>query len=203
MEIFRNEKAIEEKNSQENLPKEISLESQITKFIDDLIYLGNNNPFGKKPYMDFRESAGKNRSPELDAMIKRHGYDLGVAYCLIGLQDILKCCERGFGIDFDLPTTGSTQSFWRDTKAEYKSDKPSPYSIGIYQKGSEWKGHAVLCLGPINNQEFSTFEFNTSPDAGAEIVRDGQGCYFKTRPLAGYGDMKLKGFVNIFKAIKQ
>jgi hypothetical protein len=205
LEIFRNEKIDEKENNKETLPEKVieqSLDKKIFKFIDDLIYLGTNNPFTKKPYMDFRESSGKNSSPDLDPLIKRNGGSFADPYCLFGQQDILRAIERSFGIEFDLPKTGSTQKFWGLVKPEYKTQTPKPYTIGIYKKADEYKGHAVLCLGQIDSKTFSTFEFNTSPDAGQEIVRDGQGCYFKTRPLAGYGDMKLLGFVDIIKAIK-
>lgn len=175
---------------------------EICDFIDNLVYEGSKNPFTKVAYMNFRESAGKNRSTELDAMIKRNGGNLGDAYCMFGQQDILRAIEKQFNVKFDLPKGGSTQSFWRDTKAEYKTQNAGPYYIGIYKRGTTWTGHAVQSRGTINSKEFSTFEFNTSPSAGQEIVRDGEGCYFKIRPFAGYGDMKLLGFVDIFKAMK-
>jgi len=193
------EKVDKDKTSQEVRHKQFK---EIAAYIEELITKGTNNPFTKTPYKDLRESQGKNRSKDLDALILRNGGKLADPYCLYGLQDILRAVEIKFNIKFDLPKAGSTQSFFNRTKPEYKTSEPLSYSIGIYQKGDEYKGHAVLCLSKIDSEDFSTFEFNTSPEQGKNIERDGQGCYFKTRSLEGYDDMRLRGFVDIFKAIK-
>jgi hypothetical protein len=201
--IFKEVEAIEKSQSSTTPKVEKSLEQQAVEFIEEIIHAGKTNPLTKTAYMNFRESEGYNRSKDIDPMILRNGGTLGIPYCMFGQQDILRAVEKKFNVKFDLPKTGSTQKFWADTKAIYKTQTPVPYSIGIYQKGDLWKGHAVQCRGSVNSKEFATFEFNTSPDAGPDIVRDGQGCYFKVRPLSGYGDMKLKGFVDIFKAMRK
>jgi len=125
-----------------------------------------------------------------------------VGNCMFGCQDILRAVEIKFNIKFDLPKTGSTQKFFNNTKPEYKTSTPDRLMIGIYQHGDEYKGHAIWCLGKQDKKQVATFEFNTSPDAGKEVIRDGQGCYFKTRNIEGYGDMRMRGFVDILKAIK-
>lgn len=200
---------IHEKDSKEKVDKDKTSQEvrhpqfkEIAAYIEELITKGTNNPFTKTPYKDFRESQGKNRSKELDALIIRNGGKLADPYCLYGLQDILRAVEIKFKIKFDLPKTGSTQSFFNRVNSIYKTSEPLPYAIGIYQKGDEYKGHAVLCLSKIDAEDFSTFEFNTSPEQGKIVERDGQGCYFKTRSVEGYDDMRLRGFVDIFKAIK-
>lgn len=183
-------------------PKDI--QKEISEYIDQLVYKGEDNPFTKTPYMNFKETSGNNRSEELDQLILRNGGKLGYPYCLYGQQDILRAVEIKFKVKFDLPVTGSTQKFFNETKTEYISIEPLKYSIGIFrQKKDPTKGHAVQVRTKIDNKQFSTFEFNTSPQIDNEIVRDGEGCYFKVRQLAGYNEMELRGFVDIFKAIKK
>ncbi|HEY9705661.1 MAG TPA: hypothetical protein V6C58_24695 [Allocoleopsis sp.] len=194
--LFEVEK-VEQKNNDEKLIKEIC------DFIEEIIHTGKNNPFTKTAYMNFKESNGNNRSKDIDEMNKRNGVSLGAPYCMTGIQDIMRAVEKKFNVKFDLPATPSTQEFWTKSKTDYKLTSPKTFTVAIFRKGETWQGHAALCLGAINSQEFSTFEFNTSPQATSEIIRDGEGCYFKVRPVAGYGDMKLRGFVDIFKSMKK
>lgn len=182
----------------------VDLVKEISDYIDQLIYKGTDNPFTKLPYMNFRETFGNNRSEELDKLIIRNGGKLADPYCLYGQQDILRAVELKFKIKFDLPKTGSTQKFFNNTKPEYITNLPLKYSIGIFrQKKDPTRGHAVHVRTQIDTKQFSTFEFNTSPQVNQEIVRDGEGCYFKVRQLVGYNEMELRGFVDIFKAIKK
>lgn len=155
------------------------------------------------PYKNYRETKGKNRSPEIDKMILAQGGNLGEPYCIYGIQSVLDEIRSKFNVEIDLPETGSSQSFWSNTKSEYKIDKPCALSIGIYQNGNSWTGHGVIALSEIDSSNnFKTFEFNTSA-SGNDIVRDGQGAGYMKRPLKGYGVMHTKGFVDIFKAIKR
>ncbi len=199
-----NEEISKDKDEKDKTSQKVrhKLESEIAAYIDDLIMKGAQNPFTKTPYKDFRESEGKNRSKDIDALIIRNGGNMADAYCMFGCQDILRSVEIKFNIKFDLPKTGSTQKFFNNTKPEYKTSTPDRLMIGIYQHGDEYKGHAIWCLGKQDKKQVATFEFNTSPDAGKEVIRDGQGCYFKTRNIEGYGDMRMRGFVDILKAIK-
>lgn len=197
-------KAIADAFSTKKIDPPKDLHKEICDYIDEIIYKGTNNPLTKTAYMNFRETSGKNSSPDLDPMILRNGGKLGYPYCMYGQQDILRAVEMKFKVKFDLPKTGSTQKFFNETKQEYKINFPKPYSIGIYrQKQDPTKGHAVQVRTQIDEKQFSTFEFNTSPQSESEIVRDGEGCYFKVRQITGYSKMELRGFVDIFKAIKK
>lgn len=185
-------------------PSELqTLIPQIQSYIENLLTKGTKNPFTKTPYMAIREEFGKNRGKELDALILRNGGSLGDPYCVFGLQDILRATEINFNIEFDLPRGGSVVSFYNQVKAEYKGLLPRPYSIACYRYDQSWQGHAGLSLSKVGIQEHSTFEFNTSPNATEEIVRDGEGAYFKVRNIQGFGKMKLMGFVYIMEAIKK
>lgn len=179
------------------------IKRELVNYIEGLIYKGIDNPFTTTPYMNFRETQGKNRSPDLDAMITRNGGKLGDPYCVFGLQDILRACEKRFKCEIDLPKTGGVLNLWQNTKPEFKTQTPRPFTIGCYRKGESLHGHAILCFGEINNKELSSFEFNTSPNADPEIIRDGEGCYFKVRQTQGFGAFKLLGFIDIFDAIRR
>jgi hypothetical protein len=169
--------------------------------IEDLIDVGLSNPFTKKPYIAWRETKGKNRSPEIDAMILRNGGKPGDPYCMYGVQDMLRILEKRYRFKFDLPKTGSTQKFFNETNPAYISKTPIPYSIAIYKKGNTGLGHAAWCLWRVRDSEkIRTFEFNTSDNDQGD-ARDGEGCYTKIRNIGGFGSMELRGFVNIFKAI--
>lgn len=180
-----------------------SIEPLITKQIEAMIVKGEQNPFTKTPYMNFRENGWQNRSSDLDEMMKRQDQSLGAAYCLIGIQDILRAVESVQKIHFDLPKTGSTQRFFDQTKEEYKITEPKPLAIAIWRLKGTSSGHAGLCLGRATNGRFPTFEFNTSPQDTDAIERNGEGAYFKSRLLGGFEQMELRGFVDIIKAIKQ
>lgn len=168
----------------------------LRSFVKNIIDLGTLNHFTKTPYILFRESAGKNRSVDIDAMIKRNGGTLGDPYCVFGIQDILRNLETEFGVTIDLPKTGGVLKLWEGTKNQYKTQDPSEISIGCYQKADTRFGHAVLVLntGP---KYISTFEFNTSDNSDDSIVRDGEGAHYKNRIIEGIGEMKLLGFIDI------
>jgi hypothetical protein len=175
----------------------------LNAYIEGLIYKGADNPFTSTAYMNFRETHGKNRSPDIDAMITRNRGQLGDPYCVFGIQDILRCVEKRFNCVVDLPKTGGVLKLWQNTKDEYKTKTPKAFTIACYQQGATLFGHAMFSFGPVNDKEFSSFEFNTSPNADNEIIRDGEGCYFKLRRTEGFGNFKPLGFIDILEAIKR
>lgn len=175
----------------------------ITKYVVDLINGTEKNPLQQGlVYKNLKETNGNNRSPDLDKMILRQGGRLGEPYCLYIQQDILDCIRLKFNCIIRLSEGGGTQDFFDSTSDMYISEKPLPLSIGIYQnKDDEEKGHAVLCLSYMNSHnEFTTFEGNTSSD-NHDVVRDGEGCYFKSRKL-DYPSKRIRGFIDIYSAIR-
>lgn len=209
-EVFKNEQANKKTIDKEDDKKTnqdevvlVPLEKQISDFVNQIIQKGVGNPLTNTPYMNFRETEGKNRSKDIDALILRNGGELGDLYCMYGVQDILRAIELKFKIKFDLPKTGSTQDFFTQTKEAYKVSSPIPFSICIFKLLKGTGGHAALCLNKPDQNTFTTFEFNTSPQIGEQVERNGEGCYFKSRPLHGYSNMVIRGYVDIFKAIKK
>jgi hypothetical protein len=187
----------------DNKPSEPGRPTRVEVFTYMTHLIETESPYGKA-YKMWRETGGKNRSPELDRMIIEMGGHLGDSYCLFGIQSIMRAIEEKFDCIFDLPHTGSTQTFWQKSKEIYKVQTPGPLQVGIYQHGDTWQGHAVLPQGFLFNQKlFKTFEFNTDAHDASKVVRDGQGCGYIVRSMTGSGDMHLKGFVDIYLAIKR
>lgn len=156
-----------------------------------------------RPYEHVRETNGKNRSPLIDKIITGNGGSLGSAYCCYGVQQVLSDVEAAYkklGVDvhFDIPSGGSTQTLWAKTKPEYKFALPKAASLVVWRHTPS-TGHIGICLSGNNGGKFETFEFNTSADSTA-IVRDGEGAYYKNRPL--HGSMELLGFIDLQKAMK-
>lgn len=144
-----------------------------------------------------QETHGKNRSPKLDAMIKRQGGTLGDPYCLFGIQDIDDSVSAALGTKSLLPEGGGTQLFFEQCEKKFPhliSKKPQPGWIGIYQyKANPGKGHAVIAASAANaDGTYLTLEFNTD-GAGS---RDGDGCWKRSRNIAGDSSLRLRGFVN-------
>ena len=150
------------------------------------------------------ETAGKNRASWIDPMVKYFHGNLGDPYCAYGILFVLFVKVKEYylvhyneHIDFNLPMTGSTQKLWNDSSKRYHTDKAKPGSIAIWKKKGTYRGHAAFCLSYSDQGIFKTFEFNTSSKNSLEVVRDGEGAYYKTRDMDGYSDMQLLGFIDL------
>lgn len=182
--------------------KKLPTRAEVDSFVRGIIEGTVANPQTSYPYDGIRETDGKNRSLAIDGIIRRQGGAMGEPYCLYGIQDILDAIRKKFDVIIDLPEGGSTQSFWNDSNKTYKTQLPSPLCIGIYRKGDTWQGHAVLAMGNATTAGvYDTFEFNTSLSA-TMLERDGEGCGFRTRNVNGYIGYSLRGFVDIYAAMK-
>lgn len=194
-------------NTQQNPSPSDQLEIQKTPQVDSIKLIDAIN-FCIKPYESLRETNGKNRSPIIDKIITNHGGALGSAYCCYGVQQLLDDVvayykSKGQSIKFDIPKGGSTQNLWALAKAEYKQSAPKPASLVVWRHMKNTStGHIGTCLSFADHDEFKTFEFNTSPDS-SQIVREGEGAYYRNRPLKDVGDMHLLGFIDLEKAIKK
>jgi len=162
-------------------------------------------PVQNGPFKIIRETKGKNRSAEIDALIKRQGGTLGDPYCAWGQQEILDELCAYYGIDrkkVKLNEGGSCDSLFKklDKAKKYRVSSPSPlcWVIFIYPSG---KGHIEMCLATADGKgNFRAFGFNTTAK-GAEVVRDGQGAGYTLRSVKGYGDAKVRGYFDVYQAI--
>jgi len=151
-------------------------------------------------YIGISESDGPNRSPQIDSFNKFMKVPLGSAYCLSGLWYALDNIAQIYGaININLPKTGHCLTFARDTKPIYKSKNPEPGDFGIYQMGGTASGHAVY-VQKILNDQIKTVEFNTV-GSDKKMIREGDGCFYRERPIVGIGNMKLVTFVRVIDAL--
>ena len=184
-------------------PAGIPTREEMLQVVLDLIS-GKIRPRIGFGYADIRETQGKNRSPALDTLIRRQGGALGDPYCQFGLQEMLDDLCAHYKINrksVRLPEGGSTQSVFESTPKEFKHSQPLPMRWVTWRKGDSWRGHVGIVTGPVKNGLFQTFEFNTGPGPG--VVRDGDGAFFKSRDLDGYGDMRLRGYIDVYQAVTE
>jgi hypothetical protein len=171
------------------------------------IYLNlcHNMRGGVTPYKKIRETAGKNRSREIDALILQQGGSLGEPYCVYGQQQAIDDICSTLKLDrkeIEIPEGGSTQRVFKKTPDKFKKQKPAPMRIVVWQNKSDaTHGHFGMCLSEADsNGVFQTFEFNTSPDVSS-VVRDGQGAHFLNRNIAGTHSMRVLGYIDLFESI--
>ena len=176
---------------------------EMAKVIINLINGITQSPSG--PYRALRETDGNNRSKMLDAMIKRQGGNLGDAWCMFFQQQMLDDLCAIYGVSRKLvkiPEGGSTQSVIEATTSKYRLSAPKVCTQVIWRRGTTWTGHVGMVLKLVSSTKFETFEGNTSADQiGGEIIRDGQGAYFKQRTTSGYGQMQVRGYIDVYQAI--
>lgn len=169
--------------------------------------LCHNSSGGVTPYKKIRETDGKNRSLQLDVLIKAQGGSLGEPYCVYGQQQaiddlcsILMLKRSSIAI----PEGGSSQRVFKKSPDRFKKSKPAPMRLVVWQYLSDpTHGHFGMCLSDADsNGSFQTFEFNTNPDPSA-VVRDGQGAHFVNRNASGTRTMKIIGYIDLFEAMSE
>lgn len=155
-------------------------------------------------YEVIRESHGKNRSPAIDSLIKAQGGSLGEPYCQYGMQEVLDELCRYYGVvrkAVRLPEGGSTQSVFEGTPKEFKRTEPAPMRWITWRNGTSWTGHVGMIISAMVKKTFRTFEFNTSVRIDGGVERDGQGASYLERTPNAMGNMKVRGYVDVYDAI--
>lgn len=162
------------------------------------------------PFLNVRETHGKNRSPKLDPMIKSQGGSLADAYCLWGQQyDLDEVCTY-LGVDRKLvkiPEGGGTQDVLRRTPARFITTKRKLACFITWRHGKTGLGHVErVCLetthmDTVDKDYFQCIGYNTTVDGDDRIVRDGQGCGYTNRLERGTGDMFLLGYTDVYLAV--
>lgn len=156
------------------------------------------------PWLDVRETDGKNRGALVDKIISRQGGQLGEAYCCYGAQEVIDELCRYYKIErkrVAIPKGGSTQSTFGNTPARLTRKTPISVSLIFWRHGDSWRGHVGTVPFFVSHIPFRTFEFNTS--AGPGVVRDGEGTHWLMRDLGPSGDMHVIGFVDIYQALME
>lgn len=161
------------------------------------------------PYVLVRETKGKNRSKQIDAINLDQKSYLGAPYCMNGQQDALDELCKYFGIDrrkVRFKETASCDSAFRwieKNAKEFLLDRPKPMVYVIYQY-SDGTGHIECCLTEADVRGiFETFGFNTNIDGDDAVVRDGQGAGYVKRNIRGYGSAKVRGYFDVYAALEE
>lgn len=161
-------------------------------------------PTNVGPYKLIRETKGKNRSPEIDKLIKAQGGSLAEPYCQYGQQEMLDELCRYYKLDrklVQIPEGGSTQTVWSLVPKQYKLEEPGVLCWVTWRHGTSYQGHVEMCLTEAVKGKYKTFGFNTTVDGDDKVVRDGQGAGYMDRRTGTIGDMNVKGYTDVYQAI--
>lgn len=154
----------------------------------------------RKKYLGKRETNGKNRSPEIDAINKFTGAGNGAPYCVSAQCKLLEDCKPGYN-PVSIPKTASSVAFrnWFAEKGRltYDPQKLLQFTgaFGGWTNADNAHGHGFLIEKRFTSWfglgkkvvAIGTLEANTGPDGG----RDGDGFYAKKRKVPVDGGHKL------------
>ena len=148
-------------------------------------------------WIGVRETKGKNRSPEIDALILSQNGSLGSPYCMYGVQHVVQSVCLKLNLKNPLPQGGSTQRVWSKIPIAYKKDLPSRGDLIFWQSRSDkTRGHVGI-VASTKDANIVCIEFNTDGYGS----RDGDGVWSKERKLSGTVSLKVLGFVDVAKMI--
>jgi hypothetical protein len=139
---------------------------------------------------------GTNDGPEVDEYQKavdgREGHE---AWCMAFVQWCVKQTEEKLGLHLaGFKRTEHCLTLWAHAKKNgYAVQQPEPGDIMIMQHGATTQGHTGIVV-VANPDNVRAIEGNTGPGGG----REGDGVYYKTRPLAGpKTGLHIVGFVRL------
>lgn len=138
-------------------------------------------------YLGIRETT-TNRGPEVDAFLFSVGLDPtkgSYPWCYAFVWFCLDQAAKKLNITNPAPRTARVLHAWEKTPHWYKSDIPTPGSVGIIDHG-KGRGHAFF-VEHATTLHVSTVEGNTNDDGG----REGDGVYRHIRRTS-----EMKGFLD-------
>lgn len=156
-----------------------------------------NSPYG--PYLNWRETSGSNKSPDISPMIIRQGGTPGDPYCQFGRQDEIDGLAQYLEIPrkkWPYPEGGSTQRVHKLVDPKYKTLHAKVMCLWTVNYNGGSTGHIERICKMLSvstsaattpGDKFLMHGFNTNIDADQTIVRNGQGAgwvnrtYFKTK----------------------
>ena len=139
---------------------------------------------------------GNNDGPEVDEYQKAvDGREGNEAWCMAFVQWLVKSTEEKLGVRLvNFKRTEHCLTLWASAKKRGTAvQHPEPGDIMIMQHGGTTNGHTGIVI-VANPDNVRTIEGNTGPGGG----REGDGVYYKTRPLFGPKDrLHIVGFVRL------
>lgn len=124
----------------------------------------------------------------------------GEPWCLAFVQFCVRGVDAFKGSRTLLAPTEHVLTCWRNTPATARISAPMPGCVVLWRKYLDTEatdqGHAGIVVR-VDGSTMQVVEGNTGPCWGANIEREGDGVYEKTRRLSGpVGSMHLLGFLN-------
>lgn len=152
-------------------------------------------------FVGIKEEGGDNRGFWIEQFQKSvDGTAEREAWCVGFVQFCAKQVDKKFGIKNYLYPTESVITLWERLSLWQRLPSPMIGSLAFWQHYDgikpTRKGHVGIVRRVFDNNTFQTVEGNTSD--GSSINREGDGVFFKVRPLTQVGSMRLLGFAQIW-----
>ena len=147
-----------------------------------------------------REATGHNDGPLVEALQDTIGGHSGEPWCMSTMQSCLAYAELKTGIKSPIYPSEYCINVWAQTPVEQRVKSiPLPGAIVIWKHGNTSSGHTGCVIG-ADEKTFQAVEGNTTSgtDPNGKVIREGGGCYFTKRSMAGNGDMHVVGFLKAF-----
>lgn len=139
------------------------------------------------------EEGGDNQGYLVRAFQSAAGKPAGQSWCLDFVQACIAYVEHVKGIESPFPTTELCLDLWN--RSPHRKD-PAPGDVVIWRHADTYAGHCGIVVNCVS-ELLSTVEGNTSSISGV-VERNGDGVYFKNRPLGGTAKFPMLGFVRPF-----
>lgn len=142
-----------------------------------------------------KETHGKNRSPIIDAILKRVNSSLGNPYCAAAVWCAIDDTCKDLSLKNPVGKTASSQKLFTQSPKEYQKQDHGKKGDGfiLQSRKDKSRGHAgVVRENQVHLKTFFTIEANTD----GEGSRDGDGWYKKSRSLDGDSSKSFRGFVD-------
>lgn len=145
----------------------------------------------------------KQKSDELNKMMKEAGWQKGWPYCAALVEGIWHTAYKNLGASDSLlkAVCGKLNPSTVQSRRNFQpliTKTPTPGAIFFMQKGTSGLGHAGIVVS-VEGSTFKTIEGNTSPQvtSGASD-REGDGIFAKTRAMnfKPHSKLYLVGFLN-------
>ena len=147
-------------------------------------------------YQGVHESGGNNRGPQIDIWEAAFGLK-GLSWCMMFQQEMIKAVTAKTGVKSRIHRSAGCMDVWDGSPADMKFPTPQAGDLIIWRHGGTSSGHVGLVTKVLDAHSVETIEGNTS--SASHVERNGDGVYVKTRSLAGQGDMRVVGFVRVWK----
>lgn len=160
--------------------------------------------FEAKRWLSFTEQGGDNKGQVVEMFQKAvDGKAHGEAWCMSFVQYCVKMVDatakeivpqRTIPIS-PMEKSEHVMTTWFKSPQALRGRVPRPGRIAMWRHGSSSFGHCGIVVDVSKDgQWFYTIEGNTGP-SNKEVVREGDGVYFKRRSIKGSGKMNVVGFL--------